>query len=204
MRVRAVLFDLDGVLVDSKDAWYEAFNDTIKRFGLRGISKEEFEEKYWGPDLRHNIDELGLSEAAVEYCLKRQLELIDRMRLFPDVRGVLETTHQKYKTGLVTNTPKRNTLKIIEHFRLGKYLDVVVTGDDVSRGKPDPEIILKACAALDVDPAETVLIGDTESDVEAARRAGCFVILKSENLGSNAGGVPVVRRLSEILVLLEK
>lgn len=203
MLVRAVLFDLDGVLLDSKDTWYEAFNDTIKKFGLRGISKKEFEERFWGPDLRHNIGELGLNEAAVRFCLRRQLELVEKMRLFPDARGVLAAVHQKYKTGLVTNTPKKNTLRIIEHFRLGKYLDVVVTGDDVSRGKPNPEILLKACDALAVRPAEAVLVGDTGSDVEAARRAGCFIILKNERGSPSASAVPVVQRLSEILALLE-
>jgi len=76
----------------------------------------------------------------------------------------------------VTNTPERCVDSILTHFDIDDYFQAVVTPDDVTQGKPDPEMLLEACRRLEVQPSRTVFVGDTDSDVRAGRAAGCTVI----------------------------
>ncbi len=185
--IKAVLFDLDGVIIDSFDSWYEAFCDTLDRFQMERISREKFRREYWGPDLRENLKKIRIDEPekAANYCLERQIKNVSRITLFPKVKHVLKYIKKRYKTGLVTNTPKKNALSILDYFGLRNYFDVVVTSNDVVRGKPNPEIIIKACRSIDVDPRETALIGDTWSDISAGKKAGCFVIRVRQDEGEH-------------------
>jgi len=175
MRPKAILFDLDGVLVDSLDAWWHALNDVLRCFKMDGMSKEEFVSKYWGYDLYTNIKRANLPLEVGISCSRFYIKHLDKVKLHPEAIHVLES-FKNIKKGLVTNTPRDCTEKVLKKFDLGKYFDVIITGDDVTRGKPDPEIIFKACNHLNVDPRETVLVGDTESDVRAGSMAGCYVI----------------------------
>lgn len=77
---------------------------------------------------------------------------------------------------MITNTPKENVYKILKKFDLKKYFHTIVTGDEVINGKLDPEMVVKACNLLDVEPKDVVLVGDTESDIIAGRSAGCTII----------------------------
>lgn len=191
-----VLFDLDGVLIDSFEPWFIAFNQTLDHFGLAKISKEKFRRKFWGPELKINLDRIGLDEDAVRYCQSQYIGLIDKVKLYQNAKKILETVRRTYKTGLVTNTPKEGVSKILSHFRLGSYFDGVVTGDDVSVAKPNPEIVIKACGLLGVDPKDAILVGDTKSDVLAGRGAGCTVV------GLNVDADKKIRDLTELLRLL--
>jgi phosphoglycolate phosphatase-like HAD superfamily hydrolase len=64
----AVLFDMDGVLIDSLDSWWQALNDALKRFKHQEITREEFIETYWGHDLRANLERLQLNPEVAEFC----------------------------------------------------------------------------------------------------------------------------------------
>jgi len=185
--IEAVLFDLDGVIINSFESWYQAFNAMLRRYGREEISREEFKVKCWGPDLKHNLDAWNLDEEAGHYCIDKQLELVGLIELFPDVKEVLNRIRHeyKYKVGLVTNTPKKNVARILEHFQLARLFDVVITGDDVHEGKPNAEMVIEACRRLKVKPENTILVGDTESDFQAGKSAGCTVI----GVGVNASGV---------------
>ncbi len=178
--VEAVLFDLDGVLIDSFESWYQAFNAMLRRYRGEELSRDEFRARCWGPDLRDNLREWHLDEEAGRYCIAEQLELVELIKLFPGAREVLTHIRDRYrakiKVGLVTNTPRRNVARILEHFQLAHLFDVVITGDDVHRGKPDAEMVIEACTRLNVKPENAILVGDTESDFWAGKSAGCAVI----------------------------
>ena len=196
MKAKAILFDLDGVLIDSLDAWWNALNDALKKFDLEEISKEEFVSKYWGYDLYTNLKKANLPLEIGITCSRLYKNHIDKIKLHPKALDILEKT-ENLKRGLVTNTPKDCTKEVLKKFGLERYFDVVVTGDDVSRGKPDPEIIFKACNHLEVDPKETIMVGDTDSDVKAAKLAGCSVI------GIGTEGDITLKDLSELLKILK-
>jgi len=133
------------------------------------MSREEFMLKCWGPDLEHNLDALNLNGEAARYCMNEQLQLIEIIELLPGAKEVLSRVREDYKlkAGLVTNTPKKNVHRILNHFQLSRCFDVVVTGDEVKRGKPDAEMVIKACEHLKTTPEHVVLVGDTESDFMA-------------------------------------
>ena len=104
----------------------------------------------------------------------------------------------KLKVGLVTNTPRANVTKIFEQFQLTNHFDAILTGDDVTRGKPDAEIVLKACERLSVQPEHAVLVGDTRTDYQAGKAAGCFVV----GVGANSAGDVHIERLEDLFKVL--
>lgn len=176
--IEAILFDLDGVLINSFESWYHAFNGMLRTYGKEEIGRAEFREKCWGPDLEHNLADLNLGEEAGKYCINEQLKLIGLIELFPGVKEVLSRVREEYKlkVGLVTNTPKENVRAIFEHFQLSNHFDVIVTGDDVKNGKPNAEMVIAACEKLTIKPENAILVGDTEIDFLAGKSAGCAVV----------------------------
>lgn len=190
----AVLFDLDGVLVDSIRAWHTAFNDTLKKFGKDSITLEEFKERHWGLSLMDNMEILGLGEKGTKYCREMYTENIDKIEIFPEAKNLLYSI--KKKLGLVTSTPETETEIILEKFDLDSFFNVVVTGDDVEETKPSPEPVLKACKLMQIDPRRAVFVGDNISDMEAGRKAGCVVI------GLGVEGDVSIGSLSEIIDVL--
>ncbi|MEM4347686.1 MAG: HAD family hydrolase [Candidatus Altiarchaeota archaeon] len=185
----AILFDLDGVILDSSDAWHLAVNATLKKFGKKAISKKKFLKAYWGPNLRESFKKINLSNDAIEDCNSQYYKFVDKLRVFHGAEEILKIAKEKFKVALVTNTPREITIFSLEKFSLLNYFDVVVAGDDVKNAKPSPDMILKACKRLKVKPENSILVGDTYADVIAGKKAGCFVIglkidadIKIENL----------------------
>lgn len=200
-KIEAVLFDLDGVIINSFESWYQAFNAMLKTYRREEMSREEFNAKCWGPDLKHNLNALNLDEEAGKYCINEQLNLIELIELFPGAKEVLSRIREDYKlkVGLVTNTPKKNVHGILEHFHLFNHFDVIVTGDDVKKGKPDAEMVIEACEKLKVKPENVILVGDTESDFMAGKSAGCSVI----GVGAKSAGDSHIENLYELLSVLD-
>ncbi|MEM2874435.1 MAG: HAD family hydrolase [Candidatus Hadarchaeales archaeon] len=194
MGIKAILFDLDGVLIDTVECWVRAFNDTYRKYGQREISKDEFIREYWGHSSEKGFKHLGSD--ALSYCNARQIDNLWMAKPIPGAREVLELCSKKVKLGLVTNTPKKNTLKELEMFGLKEYFDVVVTGDDVRNKKPSPDMVIEACERLGVSVDDVVMVGDTESDLLAGKSAGCRVI------GVNVHADWMVKDMSELKLLL--
>ena len=194
---KAILFDLDGVLVDSLECWFSSFNETLKKFGLREIGRKKFSKGYWGKSTERSFESLGFGREAVEYCHRVHLKHIDEIKVREDSRKILKLVKGMVKVGLVTNTPRKNTEKILERFGLRDSFDAVVTGDDVVEKKPRPEMILRACELLGVEPGETILVGDTEADVRAGESAGCVVV------GMRVRADLTINELSELVSILK-
>ena len=199
--IEAILFDLDGVLIDSFESWYQAFTKMLRAFGKKQISRETFRARCWGPDLRHNLAALQLGEDAAWYVVHEQLKLVGLIELIPGAEEIVRRAREEYrlKIGLVTNTPRANVDEILDHFKLVNHFDAVLTGDDVRKGKPEPELITKACERLAVTPERAVLVGDTRTDFQAGRAAGCLVI----GVGANAAGDVHIERLEELVAVLD-
>lgn len=173
-KIKAVLLDLDGVLVDSFDEWYSAFNDTLKHFRDKSLTKEEFRKKHWGPELKENMEKLGLGKKGENYCHSKYNDYIDRVKILPGAKFALKNINQK--TCLVTSTLSDSVSKILNQLELDQYFDAIISADDVGNPKPAADPVIKACEMLEVKPQNAVLVGDTETDVKAGRKAGCKVI----------------------------
>ncbi|MEM4258583.1 MAG: HAD family hydrolase [Candidatus Thermoplasmatota archaeon] len=192
---QAILFDMDGVLIDSLDSWWQALNNAMKMNNHPGISRKEFIERFWGHDLRENLETSGLNPEILYFCNAIYQNYVDVVKIYEDTYPTLNQLRH-YKKAIITNTPKDCTSHIMKQFDLKKYFHTIVTSDDVPRGKPSPDIVFKACEHLNVQPNNVVLVGDTNSDVLAGRHAGCTVI------GINIPADYTIQRLSELPALL--
>jgi HAD superfamily hydrolase (TIGR01509 family) len=201
-RLEAILFDLDGVIINSFESWYQAFNTMLVKYRREKLTRDEFRATCWGPDLAHNLNALNLTDEAGQYCINEQLNLVELIELYPDAKTVLSRlrTGYKLKIGLVTNTPKKNVITILDYFQLFDSFDVIVTGDDVRTGKPDAEMILKACATLSVKPEHAILVGDTEIDLLAGKSAGCSIIC----VRAKSAGDACIENLQELFAVLDE
>jgi HAD superfamily hydrolase (TIGR01509 family) len=192
----AILFDMDGVLVDSFNIWWKSLNIALKHFNYKEVTKEEFTNIYWGHGLRDNIKRMGFSKEVGNYCNMVYNQHVDEIIIFEDTINTLKKL-MKYKKAIITNTPRNSAKKIIEKFNIGIYFSTIITSDDVVNEKPDPEIIYKACKKLGVSPEEVILIGDTKNDIIAGKAAGCKVI------GVKIQGDYTVNSLSNLLEIIE-
>lgn len=181
--MKAILFDLDGVLIDSRNAWYRALDIVLRKREGRRISVEEFRGKFWGKEIEENLKDLGMDESLSKECVENFMLLLDEIKSCDGCKGLVrELKKEGVLLGVVTNTPRYAALKILENLGMKNFFDVILAREDVMRGKPDPEMITKACSLLGVSPDETLLVGDTESDVKAGKSAGCRVV----GIGVNA------------------
>jgi len=172
---KALLFDMDGVLVDSLNSWFKSLNEALKKFKQETISKDQFINEYWGFSLQKNLEKLKIDIDNKEFCKYFYKNYVDYITLFSDTKDILRKL-ESYPKAIITNTPRKCTMQILEKFDIKDFFEVIVTSDQIKEGKPSPDMVFKACEELGVNVKQVVLIGDTENDVKAGRAAGCPTI----------------------------
>ncbi len=196
LKPSAILFDMDGVLVDSLDSWWPSLNIALKAYNQKEIPREEFIEKYWGHDLYDNLERMGLDHKIGTFCNKVYGDHLDKIKIYPETKSILEKL-AGYKKGVITNTPKDNAIQILKKFNIKRCFDIVATSDEVLKAKPYPDIIFHACNLLNVKTENVIVVGDTDSDVKAGKAAGCIVI------GLNIDADYSIKGLSELAEIIE-
>jgi HAD superfamily hydrolase (TIGR01509 family) len=172
--VRGVLFDLDGVLVDSYEAWFAVVNAAARHFGAPEISRDRLAEVFGqGPeeDARtlypgRRVDEIqAVYETAMAEAVGSLVVGADTLETLDDLgrRGVLRA--------VVTNTQERVARHVLRAADLLGRLDAWVGVTDGLREKPAPDLVDRALERLAVAPEDALLVGDTRYDEEAARAA---------------------------------
>jgi N-acetyl-D-muramate 6-phosphate phosphatase len=181
MRLRAVLFDMDGTLLDSAPD-FVAISQTMRaERGLPPISDKLIRDQVSGgaramvaANFAMNPEDEGFEALRLEFLERYQSHCAVLTRPFDGMHELLEDIEQaKLIWGVATNKPVRYAEPIMQQLGLAQRSAVLVCPDHVSRSKPDPEMILLACAKMGVEPAATLFIGDDERDIEAGRAAGC-------------------------------
>ena len=174
-RVRAVLFDLDGVLVDSYQAWLSVVNDAAKTFGAPAVTEERF-QGVWGQGISADVVSIypGRTyrevEAAYEEAMARHGKEI---RVNPEAAAALdELGADGYLRACVTNTQAGIARAILAAAGLLPRLDEVQGMAEGIREKPAPDLLLAALAVLCADSDEALMVGDSRYDEEAAAAAG--------------------------------
>lgn len=179
--VQAIVFDLDGTLVDSAEDLRVALNKLLGELGLRPIGGNEIKGMIGDGVLK--LVERGLVAAngdpqQKDVLLPRFLEIYQAnpatsTRCYPGVPETLEALRRKnFRLAVVTNKPVFATKKILEALSLAAFFPVVVGGDSVQQRKPHPAPLLEAARQLGVDVGHLLMIGDNIHDVEAAHAAG--------------------------------
>ncbi len=181
-RYRAVIFDLDGVLVDSEPIHFEALNEILSQEGIT-LTEEENQEflalpanEVWGRlagryALRGQVEEyLQRYEKEVMHAFQKPLKSP------PFLPDLLHTLQSKGIALAVASSSRREWIeKILTTLNLREYFAVIVSSDDVQRGKPDPEVYLSAAQRLGIHPQECLAVEDAPNGVLSAKRAGMDV-----------------------------
>ena len=178
--VGALLFDLDGTLVDTREANFRAYRDAFAESGHE-LTRDQFGAT-WGRDSRDFIPDLlpGIEAPAVETirAAKSRLygEQLHRTAVNEALVAFLRLVAPHHRTALVSTAKSRNGQQLLEAHGLDGLFDVVVWGDQVSRSKPDPEGYQRAMASLGVDPSCCLAFEDSATGREAALAAGLLVL----------------------------
>lgn len=172
--MRAVLFDMDGVLVFSEDAWFAVYNATLTGFGHAAISRADFDAIYGNgteADRAAYMKERTVAEIDAAYA-RFFADRLDAIRVNPEAEGVLGALRAAgVRTALATNTNRPLADLILARTGLAPLLDAVACANETGAGKPDPAVVRLAAERVRVPLAECLFVGDSKYDAEAARRA---------------------------------
>lgn len=183
MKKKAIIFDMDGVLVDTENAYLNMFRDFLRAHGkpvredillkiVGADSKKtwKYMGKLWGEEDTEKIRQLFHSEypdGTLDY----------REYLFPGVPQMLRTLKQKnYLLALASSSKKKDIRRMLKENELGSYFTVVVSGEEYKESKPDPEIYNDVKRQLGLNSEECLVVEDSTYGIRAAKAAGLEVI----------------------------
>lgn len=178
----AVIFDMDGVLIDSYEAhfqsWIDLAGETGKKFTREdftwafGRTSRETVVKYWGGDLAP--DRVAQLDDRKEELYR--VIIADKLSVMPGVLALMDGLHRSgFKLAVGSSGPPENVFVTVD--RLGRSrFDAIVTGKDVTHGKPNPEVFLTAAKKLGLPPENCAVIEDAPAGIAAARAAGMIAI----------------------------
>lgn len=192
-KIKAILFDLDGVLVNMPEGHYEALNKTLSYFGAK-IEKTEHLNHFNGLPTRKKIEELeqqgrlpvGLREFINEIKQKHTKEIIPKYCV-PDYLKIILLKHLKkkgFKLACCSNSVKETLHLMLKSAQIFDFFDLVIGNDEISNPKPDPEIYFKTFEALNIKPEECIILEDSEYGIAAAKASGAnlFEIKRYEDV----------------------
>lgn len=185
--VKAVMFDLDGTLVNTAPELAFAINQMLAELGLPTLSQQQI-EAYIGEGAQALIKRsvtAGKSTEVDEALFQRAQALffehyannVTKSKPYPGVPEVLTVLKNKgLKLACVTNKPEKFTLPLLQASGLMDFFEIVVSGDTLAKKKPDPIQLQHICAKFNVMETEAMLVGDSVTDVKAAHAAGCYIV----------------------------
>jgi HAD superfamily hydrolase (TIGR01509 family) len=180
--VSAVIFDLDGVLLDSEGAWDGARREVVRERGGRwresatremmGMSSREW-SRYLADQLGVELEHGAISDLVVDRLLAVYRETLP---LLPGASEAVERLAARWRLGLASSSNREVIDLVLERSGLGRFFEASVSSDEVGRGKPAPDVYLEAARLLDVAAAACVAIEDSENGIRSAAAAEMRVI----------------------------
>lgn len=181
-----VLFDFDGTIMDTNEVIIQSWQETFRTLAGREEDRDVLLKTFGEPleyTMRNFFPEVPVEKGLEIYRGYQRDNFLNDIQLFPGIRDLLdELSARQIKMALVTSRLKHTTMQAIDKFDMEKYFGYVVTADDVTRHKPDPQSALIALDKIGSRPEQTIMIGDTLFDILCARNAGCTSVLVSWSL----------------------
>lgn len=185
-RIKAIIFDMDGVLIEAKDWHYEALNRALQLFGME-ISRYDHLVTYDGLPTKKKLEmlsmERGLPRGLHSFInqMKQQytMEIVyaECKPKFHHEYALSKLKNENYHMAVCSNSV-RNTIEVMmQKASLSQYFDFYISNEDVVHGKPDPEMYNKAIEQLGLLPHECMIIEDNENGIKAARASGAHVMI---------------------------
>jgi HAD superfamily hydrolase (TIGR01509 family) len=206
-RFRAVVFDMDGLLLDTEVLWQQAETELFARHGAEFTWDDKME--VIGTSFAHTATyfarRLGVPDEQGPGLVDEMIELMhDHLRRQvegrPGAVELVERLRGQTRLGLASNSPRRLVDTALETAGIGDAFDAIVTSDDVERPKPAPDLYLAACERLGVAPADALALEDSASGVAAAKAAGltCIAVPQYAEIDVSAAD-RIVDSLEELL-----
>ena len=197
--VRAVLFDMDGVLVFSEDAWFAVYNLTLVHFGRSPVPRDEFDSIYGNgatADRDSYMPDRSVEEIEAAYARLFE-EHLERIRPNAEAKGVLrELRRRGIRTAVATNTTAPLARRILDLHGLLPLLDATASANEAGAGKPDPAVVRLAAARVGTPLESCLFVGDSRFDSRAAAAAPVRFV------GLGHGDGERIERLGELLGLV--
>lgn len=216
-KVNTVMFDFDGTIMDTNDIILNSWNHTFNVLRGHDADKKQMLEHFGEPlELSMKIFFGAEGDTVKEYIdIYRSYQtdnFVNDIKLFPGVPEMLESLKNAgYTLALVTSRLKHTTMQGVEKFGLDKYFDVVITANDCTKHKPDPQPINITLEKLGKTPEEAVMVGDTVMDLGCAGNAGVTSVLVGwsmalppEKAASEAAPDYILKDAADMLPFLEK
>jgi phosphoglycolate phosphatase len=214
--VKAILFDLDGTLVDSARDLQDAINVLLEGEGRKTIALDDVKAMV-GDGVAKLVERALLATGGTVpdhvALVRRFLDIYEanasrHTYAYPGVKEVLEELHRRgLHLGVVTNKPTVATVDILNALGLRDYFDAIVAGDTLPERKPHPGPLLYALEGLRVAPTEALMVGDNYHDVQAARGAGMRVVAVtygySHKPHAELGADALIAAMPELIPVLE-
>ena len=191
--IKAIIFDLDGTLIDSSQDLATSVNYTLRQLQLPEHSTDEI-ESFVGDGVQKLIVR-SLGEMHTEY-FEKSLDLFsrhygehctDKTILIPGVSDLLGELSGQYKLAVVTNKSFQFTKKILQFLKIDHYFQEIIGGDTLSAKKPDPVAILYLADKWGLTVDQMVMVGDHVTDIKVGINAGCRTIFYANGIGEARG-----------------
>jgi len=182
LKVKGILLDLDGTIVDSKEAYLEAVKTAFKMTGQRMIDAKivteipkRLEQNLPIKDLVKGIDVQKFLDV---YLNAYYQNTSTKTKPVPQISDTLKKLSEKAKLALITMryVPKEKVIKELKKFGLAKYFQYVITALDTHDPKPSPEALIKCAKQLGIEMCECVVVGDSVADIKAGKNAGAKTV----------------------------
>jgi HAD superfamily hydrolase (TIGR01509 family) len=184
--IKAVIFDMDGVLIEAKDWHYEALNKSLRLFG-HTISRHDHLTTYDGLPTSRKLDMLSverdlplelhnfINEMKQEYTM--EIVYAQCKPTFVHQYALSSLKNLGYKLAVASNSIRNTVEVMMEKARLDQYLDLKLSNEDVEHAKPAPDIYTKAIRSFGLSPDECLIVEDNENGIRAARASGAHVLV---------------------------
>jgi len=203
-KIKAIIFDMDGTIIDSSSVISGAINHVRSKLGLHTLPKDKIlaavnDMDIHSPSYFYEVDEFDTHhiEWFQDYYTKHYTY---ETRIYEGIRELLDELKQSCKLALATNAYRVSAMQIIRHLDLEKCFDLIVCADDVKHSKPNPDMILKVLDEFKISADEALVVGDALKDKEAASRAGVETILVDWGFSNIEGALKNVKELKELLL----
>jgi HAD superfamily hydrolase (TIGR01509 family) len=204
MTIKAILFDMDGVLIDAREWHYEALNRALDLFGMP-ISRFDHLVTFDGLPTKKKLEMLSLDrdlpyelhEFINELKQAYTMELISTQckPQFVHEYALSNLKQMGYKIAICSNSIRDTITEMITKSSLLGYVDIYYSNQDVKKGKPDPEIYIKAINHFNLNPSECLIVEDNENGIKAAEASGANLLVVASPADTN---------LTNILKSIEK
>lgn len=184
-KIKAILFDMDGVLIDAKDWHYEALNKALGLFGIEisrydhlttfdglptKVKLEMLSKRYYLPQQLHPfINELKQTYTAEMINIKCH-------PMFNHEYALSKLKNEGYKIAVCSNSIRKTIELMMDKAELTQYLDLIVSNEDVTKAKPDPEMYQTAIKKFGLKPEECIVVEDNPNGIQAGKAAGANVL----------------------------